>query len=532
MNEQFSSVFTKENTSTIPNLGTSKTPDAPNIIVGKEGVLKLLLNLNPHKAMGPDQLSTRFLREMATSITPSLTLIFQTSLERGTVPDDWKTAHVTPIFKKGDKSKPSNYRPVSLTSVCCKTLEHIIFSHLMKFCESHNILSDKQHGFRKKRSCESQLILTIQDLAAGLNSKSQIDAILVDFSKAFDKVPHERLAAKLHHYGIRGNTLAWIKSFLANRDRQVILDGAKSSSAPVSSGVPQGTVIGPLLFLVYINDLLSNVNTTGRLFADDCLLYRTIKTTDDAVSLQNNIDTLQQWEKDWLMSFNPDKCEVIRITKRKKIIDAKYTIHGQVLHETNRAKYLGVTIDNTLSWSSHIDIMTKKANNTTAFLRRNLSSCPADVKSTCYKTLVRPQLEYAATVWDPWTQTNISKIEAVQRRAAHFTLGDYRRTSSVSSMLHQLKWDNLITRRQQSKVTMIYRVIHQLVAIPSAPYLQPTSVRTRGNNMRFLVPFTSVNSYKNSFFPSTVRLWNSLPSDITRMQSLEAFKGGIASSFH
>jgi len=158
LNEQFSSVFTKENTSTIPNLGTSKTPDAPNIIVDKEGVLKLLLNLNPHKAMGPDQLSTRFLREMATSITPSLTLIFQTSLERGTVPDDWKTAHVTPIFKKGDKSKPSNYRPVSLTSICCKTLEHIIFSHLMKFSESHNILSDKQHGFRKKRSCESQLI--------------------------------------------------------------------------------------------------------------------------------------------------------------------------------------------------------------------------------------------------------------------------------------------------------------------------------------------------------------------------------------
>ena len=157
--------------------------------------------------------------------------------------------------------------------------------------------------------------MTIQDLAAGLNSKSQIDAILLDFSKAFDKVPHERLAAKLHHYGVRGNTLSWIKSFLANRDHQVILDGAKFNSAPVSSGVPQGTVLGPLMFLVYVNDLLSNVNATGRLFADDCLLYCTIKTTDDAVSLQNNLHTLQQWEKDW---FNPEKCEVIRITNKKK----------------------------------------------------------------------------------------------------------------------------------------------------------------------------------------------------------------------
>jgi hypothetical protein len=127
------------------------------------------------------------------------------------------------------------------------------------------------------------------------------------------------------------------------------------------------------------------------------------------------------------------------------------------------------------------------------------------------------KVEYMATVWDTWTQTNISKIEAVQRRVARFTQGDYRRTSSVSSMLHQRKWDDLITRRQQSKVTMLYRVIHQLVAIPSAPYLQPTVVRTRGNEMRFLVPFTSVNSYKNSFSPSTIRLWNSLPSDITRM---------------
>jgi hypothetical protein len=147
--------------------------------------------------------------------------------------------------------------------------------------------------------------------------------------------------------------LSWIKSFLANRDQQVILDGAKSNSAPVSSGVPQGTLLGPMLFLLYISDLLSNVNATGRRFADDCLVYRTINTTDDAVSLQNNLDTLQQWEKDWLMPLNPDKCEVIRITNKEKIIDAKYTIHGQVFLEANRAKYLGVTIDNTLSWKSY-----------------------------------------------------------------------------------------------------------------------------------------------------------------------------------
>ena len=157
-------------------------------------------------------------------------------------------ANVSPIFKKGDKSKPANYRPVSLTSVYCKVIEHIIHSHLMKFFEDQNILTDYQHGFRKKRSCESQLITTIQDLASGIDSSTQIDAILLDFSKAFD-MSHERLAAKLHHYGVRGPTLNWIKSFLAGRTQRVIVEGVASDPAPFTSGVPQGTVLGSPLFL-------------------------------------------------------------------------------------------------------------------------------------------------------------------------------------------------------------------------------------------------------------------------------------------
>jgi hypothetical protein len=181
---------------------------------------------------------------MAAPVTPALTFIFQASLNQRQTPEGWRLANVSPIFKKGDKSKPANYRPVSLTSVCCMVIKHIIHSHLMKFFEDQNILTDYQHGFLKKRSCESQLITTIQDLASGIDSSIQIDAILLDFSKAFDKVFHERLAAKIHHYGVRGPTLNWIKSFLAGRTQRVIVEGVASDPAPVTYGVPQGIVLG------------------------------------------------------------------------------------------------------------------------------------------------------------------------------------------------------------------------------------------------------------------------------------------------
>ena len=338
---------------------------------------------------------------MSAAVAPILTFIFQASIDQGKVPDDWKLAFVTPLFKKGDRAKASTYRPVFLTSVCCKLIEHIIHSQVISHLERHNILADEQHGFRKKRSCESQLINTVHDLAKGLNSKQQIDAVLLDFSKAFDKAPHHRLALKLQHYGVRGKTLEWIRSFLADRTQPVVADGETSRPANVSSGVPQRTVLGPLLFLVYINDLPLRVKSTSRLFADDCMLYRTINSEADPKTLQEDLDNLQDWERDWMMSFNPDKYEVIRITNKRRIINSQYSIHGQQLQETNKAKYLGVTIDNKLTWGPHINAMTKKANNTTACLGRNIASCPRNIKELSYKSLVRPQVEYASTVWDP-----------------------------------------------------------------------------------------------------------------------------------
>ena len=201
LNEQFSSVFNKdEDISTIPDMGPSPHDPVEHITVTEGGVQKILAGLNPHKATGPDQLSARLLKEAATELTPVFTLFFQASVDQGIIPDDWKTANVVPIFKKGDHSKAENYRPVSLTSIACKALEHIVTSSIMKHLDSHNILTDAQHGFRKRRSCETQLIQTVQDLARNIDSAGQTDVILLDFSKAFDKVPHQRLLTKLQFY--------------------------------------------------------------------------------------------------------------------------------------------------------------------------------------------------------------------------------------------------------------------------------------------------------------------------------------------
>ena len=245
LNEQFKSVFTEEDLTNIPDKGKSTTPNMPEIKIDWKGVHKLLKNLKTHKATGPDSIPAFILKAAADELVPALALavLFQLSLDQGEIPTDWKEALVVPIFKKVDKHQASNYRPVSLTSITCKLLEHIIHSSIMKHFDKHKILNDNQHGFRKKRSCETQLLSTIQEIASSTAKGKQVDVILLDFEKAFDKGAHSRLLYKLDHYGVRDNTKKWIQSFLSNRSQEVILDGVKSDTVYVTSGVPQGTVL-------------------------------------------------------------------------------------------------------------------------------------------------------------------------------------------------------------------------------------------------------------------------------------------------
>jgi hypothetical protein len=296
LNEQFKSAFTTEDTTTMPSKGQSPHPTMPEIKVNTNGVIKLLKCINLHKATGPDNIPAHFLNNLSEELSPFLSFFFQLSIDSGNIPVDWKQANVVPIFKKGDKHSAVNYRPVSLTAICCKLLEHIITSKIRKHLSQNKILHDSQHGFRSKRSCETQLVISIQDLAKSLADGNQIDIILLDFSKAFDKVPHQRLIHRLNYYGIRDKHLNWITYFLGNRQQQVLLNGIASSKLSIDSGVPQGTVLDPTLFLLFINDLPEHVNCNVRLYADDCLLYRNVNNQSDSELLQKDLTNVENWE--------------------------------------------------------------------------------------------------------------------------------------------------------------------------------------------------------------------------------------------
>ena len=252
-NRQFQSAFTREGDFDPPSKGASPFSPIGDLTVNLKGVAKLLDGLNVRKAPDPDGLNARVLKECSNEISPILKLIFNESLARGDVPDEWRQTNVSPVFKKGEKYAAANYRPVSLTCIYCKTLEHILVSNINKHLALDSIPADCQHGFRSQRSGETQLVQFVRDIISNLDravncGHKQTNLIIMDFAKAFDKVPHRRLLHKLNYYGIRGSTHKWINPWLSGRTRQVVLDGQAANSVPVLSGVPQGSVLGPILF--------------------------------------------------------------------------------------------------------------------------------------------------------------------------------------------------------------------------------------------------------------------------------------------
>ena len=535
IHDQFDSVFSKPN----PKINHifddgERLPDMNSIVVNRQGLLKLLLNINIHKATGPDNIPGRFLKLCANEIVDVYVLLFQASLKQGTVPQDWREASVTPLFKKGDRLKAENYRPISLTSVSSKLLEHIIHSNIMSHFDNYSVLNNSQHGFRKRRSCTSQLITTLDDFASCLQQKGELDAVLLDFSKAFDKVDHEGLLLKLEHLGIRHSMLMWIRSFLIGRNQKVLVDGKCSAPRSVESGVPQGTVLGPLLFLVYINDISSGLSegTKISLFADDSLLYRTIKSEKDCEILQRDLDLLQTWEIKWKMEFHPGKCQLLKVTNKINKTPYNYTIHGQTILETNAAKYLGVTIDCKLNWKNHYTEINRKANYVLSLLRRNLSNCPMDIKAKCYNTLVRPICEYACEVWDPHYQDDIDYLEKIQKRGARFATGNYvMEEGNTKKNLDLLGWETLEDRRTKTKLITFQKIRLNNLEVPHEHLsLKDRNSRHDCDGPNYFRSYSSIDGHINSFFPTAVRVWNRLPAEAKTCNDMEHFKNTVKSN--
>ena len=245
---------------------------------------------------------------------------------------------------------------------------------------------------------------TTHDFLTSFDTNKQVDIAILDFSKAFDTVPHDRLLHKLNHYGITGDLHKWLTTFLTHRQMTVVIEGTSSDATTVDSGVPQGTVLGPLLFLCHINDLPQTVKSQVRLFADDCLLYREINDQNDHHTLQNDLKNLEEWANTWGMRFNASKCYILSI---KNTSNHFYQLNNTILKRVPTNPYLGLTISEDMKWAPHINKITKKANSTLGFIRRNLKRCPINCRRTAYIALVRPLLEYGASVWDPHYQKDI-----------------------------------------------------------------------------------------------------------------------------
>ena len=359
------------------------------------------------------------MKETAEAVSHPLTIIFNKSLQEGKVPDDWKIAHVTAIFKKGKHTSPGNYRPVSLTSIICKLLESIIRDRLMEFLDARSLLSEDQHGFRSGRSCVTQLLEIIEIWSSMLDEGGSIDVVYLDFRKAFDSVPHQRLLKKAEAYGIRGKLLLWIESFLTGRKQRVIVNGDKSTWADVVSGIPQGSVRGPILFLIFIDDLPDSIEGLVKIFADDTKVFSAIHDEEDSKSLQKDLDSLSEWSDKWQLHFNVSKCGVMYYGNRSEKCTYSMEEGGvrRDLGELTEEKDMGVTFDPTLTFSRHVGIIVNKANRILGVIKRSFTYMDADMFNVLYKTLIRLHLEYANCIWNPILHKDVKLIESVQRRA-------------------------------------------------------------------------------------------------------------------
>ncbi|CAB3388827.1 Hypothetical predicted protein [Cloeon dipterum] len=398
----------------------------------------------------PDGVPAVLLKRCAKTLCPSLAHIFNLLLRACDLPADWKCAAVTPIPKDGDKSDLRNYRPISVTSVVGMLLENHVRNQLAGFLDTNIALPDNQHGFRERRSCTTMLLRTLDSWTAAIdkNSGGHVHAIFLDWAKAFDKVPHQRLLSKLQHHGIDGAALEWLKNFLVCRSQFVRFGGARSEPCVVSSGVVQGSVLGPLLFNVYVSDIPAVVKTNLVQFADDCTIFREVTSQDDVDELQEDLALIDIWCVNNGMQLNAKKCVAMDLSRARQPWLPQYMIGGAVLEYVRTQRLLGVHIARDLRWNHHVDVQQKKAAQTLGFAARNLRGCTQRVKRMAYLTLVKPKLFYGTPAWHPaWTKTNTEKMTRTQNKALLYIHGRHVPPPEKQNMLSvpaQLAYNDLL----------------------------------------------------------------------------------------
>jgi len=523
----FQSTFTPISTAPLPTINKQTDQNLDKITLQENEVIKELIKLNPQKAQGPDQLPTQVLKECARELTPSITTLFNDSLTTGTIPNSWKQANVVPIHKKGTKHQPSNYRPISLLPVISKILERCIYNRIIDFILPK--ITSLQHGFLRNRSTATQLLEVFSNINTILDTGDQADVVYFDLSKAFDSVPHKLLIHKLQSFGITGMLLKWLENYLTNRSQRVAFNGVYSEWLPVTSGVPQGSILGPLLFLLYINDLPNALseNTLCAIFADDTKVYRHINSHQDHLILQHDINNIFQWSKTWGLTFNKLKCNIISLKRNHNSTEYLYSMDATTLPRVTTAPDLGVKIAHNLHWNPHITDITTKANRRLWFTIRTLGwDAPLKTKLTLYTALVRSILEYNTTIWSPTTKDNIIALEKVQRNATNYITNNPRWDAPNHIKYKQrLLICNLLPlsyRREVYDLILFLKSVKGMISfdilqhIHFQQHIHNRNTRANITGLTLVLPITRLESSAH-FYPIRIaRLWNALPLDLRR----------------
>ena len=528
LNNYFSSVFTKEDISSLPvadaKFQGAKSDCLGPLVVTPELVAKKIKAMKDNKSPGVDGIPPKLLMETVEQISIPLARVFNLSLTEGVVPFEWKEATIIPLFKKGSRNKSENYRPVSLTSVICKLLERLIKDHMVEFLVKHKLLNSSQHGFLKARSCLTNMLCFLEEITKWIDVGSAVDIIYLDFQKAFDKVPHQRLLLKLKAHGIGDSITDWREQWLTDRRQRVVVDGEVSNWKSVLSGVPQGSVLGPILFLIYINDLDDSITSNVLKFADDTKLFRKINTDVDKQHLQNDLDRLVKWSEKWQMLFNFGKCKCLHTGHRN--MNVNYKMGGTVLGTTVKEKDLGVTISADMKVSEQCGIAASKGNQILGLIRRNITYKGKKLIIPLYKAIVRPHLEYCIQAWRPYRKKDIDTLERIQRRATKMI--PELRDLSYEERLKECGLTTLETRRLRGDQIEVFKILNGYENIDRNMFFSlKKDSRTRGHEVKLVKDQCRLDIRKHSFSQRTINEWNKLSTDCVTASSVNMFKNKV-----
>ena len=528
LNGYFSSVFTKEDISSLPvadaKFQGAKSDYLGPLVVTPELVAKKIKAMKDNKSPGVDGIPPKLLMETVEQISIPLARVFNLSLKEGVVPFEWKEANIIPLFKKGSRNKSENYRPVSLTSVICKLLERLIKDHMVDFLVKHKLLNSSQHGFLKARSCLTNMLCFLEEITKWIDVGSPVDIIYLDFQKAFDKVPHQRLLLKLKAHGIGDSITDWIEQWLTDRRQRVVVDGEVSNWKSVLSGVPQGSVLGPILFLIYINDLDDSITSNVLKFADDTKLFRKVNTDGDKQHLQNDLDRLVKWSEKWQMLFNFGKCKCLHTGHRN--LNVNYRMGDTVLGTTVKEKDLGVTISADMKVSEQCGIAASKGNQILGLIRRNITYKGKKLIIPLYKAIVRPHLEYCIQAWRPYRKKDIDTLERIQRRATKMI--PELRDLSYEERLKECGLTTLETRRLRGDQIEVFKILNGYENIDRNMFFSlKKDSRTRGHEVKLVKDQCRLDIRKHSFSQRTINEWNKLSTDCVTASSVNMFKNKV-----